>query len=536
MLQTHITDLIKQGDALWNKRSSLESLWQELADNFYVERADFTSKRYVGEDFASNLTTSYPLMARRDLGNTFSSMLRPTDREWFRMAVDGVEDYAGKAWLDWASKKQKRAMYERGAQFVRATKEGDHDYATFGQCVISVGLRPDRRGLLYRCWHLRDVVWTEDYSGQVSTVHRKWKPMAQELVDLFGEKAMSPEMKKRLDKDPNCEVECRHIVIPSSQYKGEKKFRTPLVSITINVEDQQEIEAVGIRVNEYVVPRWQTVSGSQYAHSPATVCALPDARLIQAISLTLLEAGEKAVNPPMLAVQEAIRGDISLYAGGVTWTDMAYDERLGDVLRPLTIDKSGLPLGMEMTADIRQMIRQAFFLDKIDLPVRGPEMTAYEVGQRVQEYIRNALPLFEPVETDYNGGLCERTFDVMFHAGAFGDIASIPQSLSEANIEFKFVSPLRDAIEKQKGQTFTDASTILSQAVALDPGCASIVDAKVALRDVLEGIGVPTKWTRSPEEVQRISDAEAAQAQQEQQLALLQQGATVAKDLSAVAA
>jgi hypothetical protein len=37
------------------------------------------------------------------------------------------------------------------------------------------------------------------------------------------------------------------------------------------------------------------------------------------------------------------------------------------------------------------MLHRAFFLDALTLPQAGnKEMTAYEVGQRVQEYIRNA--------------------------------------------------------------------------------------------------------------------------------------------------
>jgi hypothetical protein len=237
----------------------------------------------------------------------------------------------------------------------------------------------------------------------------------------------------------------------------------------------------------------------------------------------------------MLGVQEAIRGDVSLFAGGITWVDAAYDERLGEVLRPMTLDKTGLQFGLEMVRDTRGMIRSAFFLDKLDLPVSGPEMTAYEVGQRVQQYIRGALPLFEPVEADYNGGLCDRAFEVMFAEGAFGTPDTIPRSLSDADVQFAFTSPLRDAVDKQKGQTFAEAGQIVSQAVALDPGAGSIIDAKEALRDVLEGIGVPTKWTRSAEDVQAISDAEAEQAQQQQQLAAMQQAATVAKNLSGVA-
>lgn len=532
-MQSYIQELIAQGDALFSKRLSLMSLWQTIADNFYCERANFTSTNYLGEEFASNLTTSFPLMARRDLGNTFSTMLRPSDKDWFKMAVDGVDDHEAKRWLDYASKLQKRAMYDRRAQFVRATKEGDHDFAAFGQCAITVELQPDRSGLLYRCWHLRDVAWTEGFDGSVESVHHKWcNATGHMLKRMFGKEKLSADLLRKMERDPHIEVNMRRIVIPADMYNGTEKYSTPLVQLYIDVDHGHVIEESGARNNPYVIPRWQTVSGSQYAYSPATVCALPDARLIQSMTLTLLEAGEKAANPAMLAVQEAIRGDVSLYAGGITWVDAAYDERLGEVLRPVTQDKTGLPLGLDMTQDVREQIKAAFYLDKLSMPVRTAAMTAYEVGQHVQEFIRNALPLFEPVESDYNGGLCERSFEVLFDAGAFGPINDIPKSLSDRDIQFKFVSPLRDAVEKQKGQTFTEASQILAQAASLDPGSAAIIDAKEALRDTLEGIGVPTKWTRSKEDVQAIADQQAKAAHQEQVLASMQQAAGVAKDLS----
>lgn len=534
-MQTTVQNLIDAGDRLFGKRENLLSFWQELAENFNPVAADYTSMRSLGEDYASDLMTSYPLLIFRDLTDTFSSMLRPSDKEWATMYVAGLEDHEGKAWLQWATKVQRRAMYDRRAQFVVAAKDGDRNFGLTGQAVLSVEMMPDRKSLLYRSWHLRDVAWSDGLDGAAECVHRKWSTAtAAQLAQLFGEKNLHPKVRECLQpgKDPYTEINVRHIVMPTEQYHGETRFRTKLVSIYIDVDNNHLMEVTGQRVNPYVIPRWQRISGTQYAVSPATVCALPEARLLQAMTFTLLEAGEKFTNPPLIATQEMIRSDIDIQAGGVTWVSADYDERTGEVLRPLNQDKSGMPLGLELQQRSELMLRSAFYLDRLNLPVRGPDMTAYEVSQRVQEYIRNTLPLFEPMEVDYNGGLCERTFDVLLQNGGFGSPDSIPESLLGEEIEFKFASPLRDAVDKEKGQVFLQASELVAQAGALDPGAPAVVDAAEALRDALEGIGVPLRWMRSRDDAQAVRENQAAQAQQQQVLEMVQQGASAVADLS----
>jgi len=524
---------MQQGKKLFDSRASLLSLWQEIADNFYPERADFTTVRNIGEEFADNLTTSYPIIARRDLGNALGSMLRPTSKEWFKIRTSANWETLGteaRAWLEWAGSIQKRAMYNRRAQFTRATKEADHDFATFGQAVIQTSLNRNADGMLYRCWHLRDVAWRENEEGIVDTVYRKWKPTIRDLDRLFPGK-LHPSRKDKLEKEPMCEVDVWHCIVPSDLY-GEGKSRTPFTSYYFDVDKKHVMEEVGLFTMEYTIPRWQTVSGSQYAYSPSTVAALPDARLIQAMTRVLLEAGEKAVMPPMLAVQEAIRGDVSIYAGGITWVDAEYDERLGEVLRPLTQDIKGIPLGLDMARDTRAMIAECFFLNKLALPPPEREMTAYEVGQRVQEYIRQAMPLFEPMEAEYNAPICENTFAIMLRAGAFGSPMDMPRELHGVGYEFAFESPLHDATERQKGQRFLEAKSMLAEAISLDPSSASLVDVKTALRDVLQAINVPAKWTRS-----EIVVAEMEQQQQQQQQAAMlldqmQKGSDVAKTMA----
>ena len=45
-------------DHTFGKRTSLLLLWQDIAENFYPERADFTYQRSLGQEFASNLMLS----------------------------------------------------------------------------------------------------------------------------------------------------------------------------------------------------------------------------------------------------------------------------------------------------------------------------------------------------------------------------------------------------------------------------------------------------------------------------------------------
>lgn len=533
-MNTLVNALLARNDQLFGKRGALLSLWQHLAEQFYPERADFSVVRNVGAEFADGLTTSYPVIARRDLGNALAAMLRPTQKAWFKLGTNRPdrEDVAAKQWLEHVGSLQRKAMQDRVSQFTRATKEGDHDFATFGQCVISTELNRERTALLYRNWHLRDVAWMEGATGKVNTIHRKWKPTAVMLRALFP-KTVHKTVLEKIEKEPYAEFNCVHIVMPAEEYAdlpGAQKMRTPYVSIHIDVDNQHIMETVGSWTKVYTIPRWSTVSGSQYAHSPASMGALPDARLLQAVSLTLLEAGEKATNPPMVAVQEALRGDVAVYAGGITWVDREYDERLGEVLRQLDVDKTGLSFGLDTQQDLRTQLADAWFLSKLNLPPSGgPEMTAYEVGQRVQEFIRSTLPLFEPMENDYNGSLCDDTFELLLR-NAPEIRNSVPESIRGAEVLFSFESPLHDAIEKQKLGQFVEAQQIIAAAVQLDPSIANILDGVKATRDVLS-VSVPAAWMRSEQDADAITQQQREAMQAQQQLEQMQAGADVAKTL-----
>jgi hypothetical protein len=531
--------LIQKSDFFLGQRGSLLSLWQCIADNFYPERADFTITRALGDEFADHLTSSYPIIVRRDLGNSFSSMLRPTGQEWFQVSTNREDklDNAAKAWLENASKVQRRAMYDRVTQFSRATKEADHDFGTFGQAALSEEVNWRKSALLYRTWHLRDMAWCEGADGSIDFVTRRWKAKAIDLYRDFP-KSISQKVRDLVEKDNGKraydDVNIRHVVLRSENYEGPyggPKSKLPWVSIYIDVDNQSVLEEIGRRNGYYIIPRWQTVSGSQYAYSPATVAGLPDARLIQSMTYTLLTAGEKAANPPMVAKREAIRSDIQIYAGGITWADADWDERAGSALHVLESDYRGLPAGQGMLGDARGMLETAFYLNRLTMPPVSHEMTAEEARYRVQDYIRNALPLFEPMEAEYNAPLCENTFDDLLHAGAFGPISDIPESLQGADIRFKFESPLLQAKDQELARTFIDTKGLILEAAQLEPAQMKILNAETALRAALKGRGTPSEWLKDETEMQEIAAEMATREAAAKQADFIGQGAAVAQQV-----
>lgn len=528
----HIEKLVNLGNSQFSKRSPILSMWQEIAENFYCERADFTLVRNIGADYAAHLTTSYPLLVSRDLGNTFSGMLRPRDKDWFSYRTDTDDDENPKVrgYLEKRASAIRRAIYDPLACLSRATKEGDRDFTNFGQCVISLEMNLKSNTILYRCWHLRDVCWLEDYYGSIDRVFRKCKIMAGELVAMFKNTASS-KLKEKAEKDPYCEVSVMHVVVPAENYGGDKKSKHKWMSIYIDTDNETVLEETGRPILGYVIPRWQTISGSQYAVSPAAVCALPDARLLQSMALILLEAGEKSIDPAMIAQEGTLSSDVRLYSGGITFIDRDYDERLGEALRPIPVDKSGLQYGLEIKRQTEESLRSAFFLDKIDLPPSQMtrEMTAFETSQRVQQYIRNALPLFEPMEHEYNGKLLDQTDALLDAHGAFGNPReNVPPELSDKEIHFVFRSPLTEGAEREKGQRLQEATAVIANSIPLYPAASGLINFKEALRDGLNGLGTPANWINTDEEIDAAQKAQQQAQQQQQLLGMMTQGAEAA--------
>lgn len=528
-------ELMKRGNKLFEQKAPFDSLCQEIASNFYAARADFTTQINLGDEFASHQVDSYPELVRRDLANAFASMLRPSNQQWFEAHVDDEleQNREVRAYLEYMTKVTSRILYDPASNMRRTAAEADNDLAAFGNAVFSIVDNKNRDGIVMRPWHLRDCAWAEDEIGNVSAMHRKQKITLTNLARQFGASKVPMKWRNKLDKDPLCEVTIRHCAIEKNNYEpyGSKKTfgGTPFVSVWYT-EDGDLLGEMPEPLMPYVVPRWAKVSTSQYAFSPATIIALPNARLIQRMMLTLIEAAEKTVDPPLVATHEAIKSEVDLSAGGITWVDREYDERLGEAIRPLNLGRN-VGLGVDILERQRQMLAEAFYLSKINLP-QSREKTAYETARLVEEYVRNALPLFEPLEDEYNSTLLDAVMSRALRLGAYGPPDMIPEPLRGQDVRFRFVNPLREAMAKRKVMAFQESTAILAAAAQLKPETLAEVDMNTMLRDALHGAGAPAGWFKSDE-------AKAAEVQAMNQMSNMQKlagmvgtGAEVAKGVA----
>ncbi|WP_246753452.1 portal protein [Agrobacterium sp. OT33] len=534
MEDSRAKELCRIGSTLFTKKGPWDSLCQEIADNYYPLRSDFTRELALGDDFSSGLMESFPVQSRETLGNAPYAMLRQGD--WFEVKTGREEideDPAAARWMEYATKRYRRLVYDRRANFVAATNEVDHDWVAFGNGVISVEESPTRDHMLFRAWHPRDCAWMLNEVGKVDHLQRKMKKTARNLKKTYGDKCHT-DIIEVCKTDPSKEFNVRHIVMPVDDIYGDdkamrKKYRkTPFISIYVDLDHEQILGEAGLPVFSYVVPRWRTLANIAQGFSPATINSLPDGRMIQAMARIILEQGEKAVDPPTVAKGDIFRDAVNLYAGGMTYVDLEADDDIRKLFQ--TIETGNISIGMEMKKDVREMIAEAFLLNKLFLPDTR-EMTAYETQQRIAEFRRAALPFFGPIESEYHLPLLDTGFQLALHNRHF-DVGEIPDILDGEDTTFSFESPLNTAEGRQLVASFQESVQILAGAAQFDKNIPATMDFQKMTKDAVKGTGAPADWFNDEEKQQSEEEQQNAVDGLTQAAAALREGAGVATDVA----
>ncbi len=239
--------------------------------------------------------------------------------------------------------------------------------------------------------------------------------------------------------------------------------------------------------------------------------ALPDANTLQQMGKTILVAGHRVVDPPLIAASESIVGAPHTYPGGITYYDAEMVHKLGrPPVEPMATG-ANIPLSREMQNDTRESVEAAFFKNVFNLPVSAPNMTATEVLERKDEFLRTMEPTLGQLESDYPAVIVERAFNIMLRAGAFPEV---PEALAGREVAFAFVSPVELARKQIEAAGQARALELVAPFIKADPDLIDNFAGDEIIRDTPEIFNFPQSWLRPRAEVEqrRRARAEAQEA------------------------
>lgn len=515
---------------LRKKRQKWEPLWQELAEVLHPVRADITESYGEGQSRQDVIFDGTPMQNRRSLSTTIGWLMRGKSTDWFsgspaEKVLKDIDDV--KKWYEEVTDIMYSAIYERNARFVQRAGEAEDDLVTFGTGALFIGERSDLGGLKFVSIHPKQIAIAENSDGVIDTLYYDFKLTARQAAQKFGEKELPDHIRKALSDKSGTDqmftfVQC---VRPREEVEHGRmgNDNLPFASITVEEVSAQIVEETGFNEFPFSVPRWDTATGEIYGRSPGMV-ALPDAKTLQAMGKTLLIAGQKAVDPPLWLLDEAVIGVPRTFPGGVTIIDSEAARGVGSPFGTLQTG-SNMPLGLEMQNQTRQMVEGAFFRNVFNLPVGGPQMTATEVIQRKEEFIRQIGPIFGRLEVDYIGQIVERVFGILQRAGKF---PPPPEELIGSEPKFEFRSPIEQARKQIESTSIAEAINSLAPIIQFQPEVMDNFDGDAIVRSTPDGFGVPAKWLRNKDDVSAMRQAKQQAAQEQQALEQADQAASIA--------
>ncbi len=500
------------------------SHWEDLARLMLPRRMGFITQMTEGERRTEEIYDGTPMRAARGLANAVGQLLRPEGEKFFFIRaeddrlnnLDEVQD-----WLKRSEDKLLNSIYNPKARFRQAAGEADMDLVVFGTAVNFVGLSRKARRLKFLTIDLKDVDIALDEEGNPDTVFQFRRFTLRQAEQRFTKAKLSEDLRRRLDNQSDTDLDTKYdflrVVEPRKNGKADAALARNMLFTNdwLEIASAHEISEGGFRDFPFVIPRWDTSSGEVYGRSPGMI-ALPDSETANAMSETILVAGQKAADPPFFAPNDSSFDAINSFSGGISYYDVDTAVQLrGNPFFSMKNDYN-LPITRDMQLDVRQQIEAAFFKNVFNLPIRGPEMTATEVITRKEEFIREMGATFGRLESDYLAPQVETAFSLLLRAGEFDPI---PEILLDLNVRFEYTSPIKRIREQAEAAATRLWVQELMELQPIKPEIMDLANLDEVARHAARALDLPVGVVTSRDDVEekRTKRAEEESAALEQE-------------------
>lgn len=519
-------DILRDQSVMETQRAHFDNTNQRIADLLWPSSALFQQQTTVqGQRRDQANFDSTGQLALQRFAAAVESILTPRTQRWHLLtaADDALNEMPSvrlycEAWTDILF----RARYAPRAGFTYATGETYMSLGAFGNgCIFldeDVG-----RDLRYRAMFAGEIWFGTDFSGRVDRVHRKLTLTARQARGKFGDRLPEP-IAKAATAHPDQEFEFIHCVKPRMDYDpGRRDFRgMKWASYYLSCIGQDVVNEAGYRTMPYLTSRFATAPREVYGRGPGSML-LPSLNTLNEQAKTLLRAGQRAVDPPIMLVDDDALETFNLRAGAL---NRGYLGATGERLAEPFNQNANIPIGIEFVQDSRTVINDGFFVTLFQILVNEPKATATEVLMRAQEKGELLGPSVGRQQEELIDPMIERELDILGRVPGLGP--EMPPELQEAGglMAVRYTSPLDKLQRASEGTAMLRWLESMTPVAQLKPEVFNGVDWDEWGRTLADIQGVPQKVFLDED---AVAAANEQQQQQEQAQMLLQAAPVAAK-------
>ena len=504
-----VGDYLDRFSRMENDRSAFDNTWQDIADH-EIGRRNFTTVRTPGRERMSQIYDTTAITSLDLLSSALHSLLTNSAVRWFEIETEfpGMNEQKDiRMWLENAKDIMYAAFNRNEAAFTSNMHEVYFDLAAFGTCCLYIGDQPGF-GPYFSSRPLGEIYFAEDSRGRIDTVFRKFVLSARQAVQKFGEEEVPFAVKKLESNESDDTFNFLHVVTPNPdvQYGYIDYGGMPFHSCYVCIDEEMKVSEGGYWEMPYCIARWEKDSGETYGRGPGWR-ALADAKMLNAMNKTMLEAAQKSVNPPLLVADDGEIPQLNAHPNGViTYRAGTLSD---DPIRYLEA-RSQFQIGVAEIQDKRENVRRAFHWELLQL-YESPHMTATQVIELANQTQRLLAPVIGRMQSELLEPIIERVFGVLLRAGAF---AQPPEILQGQNLTVNYLSPASRAQRMSDSSAIVEAVGTAIQLSEAFPTMIDLFNPDEIARQVAESKGAPASILRSPEEIAAIRQ-QRAMAQQE---------------------
>jgi len=516
------SEIKRDFDAQQNNRYNFETQWREIAQRFVPAHSDLFHSvgnlQSDGEKRTEYIFDSQPVIALSRFSSILDSMLTPRASTWHKLRVSDPnlnKSRRVKLFFDDLTRILFQYRYQPEANFAGQNNQVYHSIGAYGTGSMLVDEHESGIGMRYKAIHLSEFHLVENHQGVVDKVFRYFPLTIRQAYQWWGDR-LPDNLISKLETSPETKVFFIHRVAPNKNIDPEKSdFRgMSYSSVYMSVEGMHIVSVSGYNTFPYPTARYSQSPGEVYGRSPAME-VLPAVKTLNEQKKTVLKQGHRTVDPVLLAHDDGVLDTFSLRPGAINYGGVTADGR------PLVtqLPVGNVNIGRDMMQDERNTINDAFLVTVFQILTETPRMTATEVLERTREKGVLLSPTLGRIQTEYLGPLIERELDILSRQGL---LPEIPPELEEANGEFKieYDSPLSRAqrAEEASGLLRTVENAI---SIAGNTGNSSVLDHfdwDTIIPELSSINGVPTRWMKSMEDIQKERQARAQAAQEQREV------------------